>query len=102
MATPAIWSTYWGEVWARCGSTLRGRPAYHYNELEFRVVPGSSIPWEGRMALGVWEGNRIYLAETMVSVPLVVRHEMLHAQLGKAGHPAIFATCDSIAAKLMP
>jgi hypothetical protein len=38
----------------------------------------------------------------MVSVPLVVRHEMLHAQLGRAGHPAIFATCDSIAAKVVP
>jgi hypothetical protein len=96
-AAPAVWREYYQDVWNRCGSTLRGQPAYPYGELEFRVVAGESISWDGKLALGAWEGNRIYLAEAVLDVPLVVRHEMLHAQAGQPGHPAIFATCDSLA-----
>jgi hypothetical protein len=95
---PALWRDYYQDVWNRCGSTLRSRPAYEYGQIEFRVVDGEVIPWDGRVALGAWEGHRIYLAETVLELPLVVRHEMLHAQAGRSGHPAIFATCDSIAA----
>lgn len=97
MASPALWREYWREVWTRCGSTLMRRPAWDFPAIEFRVVAGSSVPWDGKQALGAWEGNRIYIAESMLDVPLVVRHEMLHAQLGRSGHPAIFATCDSLA-----
>jgi hypothetical protein len=97
---PALWRDYWHEVWNRCGSTLRTRPAYGFAQLEFRSVAGTSIPWDGQTALGAWEGNRIYIAESMLDVPLVVRHEMLHAQLGQPGHPAVFGTCDSLAAAI--
>ena len=97
IASPAIWRDYWQDVWRRCGSTQRSSPAWHFSQLEFRVVPGTSVPWDGRQALGAWEGNRIYIAETMLDVPLVVRHEMLHAQLGRDGHPPVFASCDSLA-----
>jgi hypothetical protein len=97
IAAPAVWREYYQDVWNRCGSTLRSQPAYPYGALEFRVVPGESISWDGKLALGAWEGNRIYLAEAVLDVPLVVRHEMLHAQAGQPGHPAIFATCDSLA-----
>lgn len=96
IASPAIWRDYWQDVWTRCGSTQRLMPAWQFTQIEFRVVPGSSVPWDGRQALGAWEGNRIYIAETMLDVPLVVRHEMLHAQLGKGGHPPVFASCDSL------
>ena len=97
IASPALWREYWQEVWTRCGSTQRSRPAWQFSQLEFRVVPGAWVPWDGRQALGAWEGNRIYIAETMMDVPLVVRHEMLHAQLGRSGHPPVFASCDSLA-----
>jgi hypothetical protein len=97
MASPLIWREYWQDVWTRCGSTQRARPAWEFSAIEFRVVAGPSVPWNGKLALGAWQGNRIYIAETMLDVPLVVRHEMLHAQLGRTGHPAIFATCDSLA-----
>ena len=61
------------------------------------VVPGDGRFWSpaGEGTLGYWTGDhRIYVGDTLRT--WVLRHELLHASLGK-GHPAVFHTC-----KVMP
>lgn len=94
------WRAWFADVWTRCGSTQVAKPAYRFESLEFRVVPGQSFRWGDQDAIGAWQGDRIYLSESVIDWPVSVRHEMLHAQLARSGHPPIFATCDSIAVAL--
>lgn len=57
------------------------------------VVPGDTAFWSPGSAetLGYWTGDhRIYLADTTTT--WVMRHELLHASLGK-GHPPVFRAC---------
>lgn len=94
------WATWYAEVWRDCGSTVRPQPALPFGALEFRVVPGPFFWWNGIQAIGAWQGHRIYLVADLLDWPVLVRHELLHAQLGTAGHPPIFAVCDRAAAGL--
>ena len=97
------WPAYYADVWARCGSTLRQTPAIPYHKLRFHAVPGEYFFKDGRPVIGTTRGRDIYIAEALWTWPVVVRHEMLHAQYGVPGHPEpIFPRCDSIAAGLIP
>ena len=63
-----------------------------FSTIQFYVVPGvDSFPTEEGAKVGWWilEGgtSRIVLAGNLASQELVVRHEMLHALLQRAGHP---------------
>ena len=79
---PLAFHQWWLETQA-C-SAIRGR----FEELRFYVVPGESFACPSGRCVGRWEpGNQIYLADRWIGHELVVRHEMLHALLGKAGHP---------------
>ena len=77
---PDLWSDT-----ERC-SGLHGTLA----SVHFYVVPHVTS-WQvgNKSVLGVWEkhGNRIILAEFTVDFDIVVRHEMLHALLGRGDHP---------------
>ena len=50
------------------------------------MVAGHSFPCASGNCAGHWEpGHRIYLAEDFTMNEMVVRHEMLHDLLGRAG-----------------
>jgi hypothetical protein len=52
------------------------------------MVPGNSFPCKSGKCAGHWEpGHTIYLAEDWTTNEMVVRHEMLHDLLDRAGHP---------------
>lgn len=61
--------------------------------LEWYVVPGVSTFGTPRgPQVGMWETqggiNRIIIAGQYAGHEMVVRHEILHALLGRSGHPA--------------
>lgn len=63
-----------------------------FSEIAWYVVPGAAtIPTADGPKIGLWSrssaGTRIILAGEYVETELVVRHEMLHALLGRGGHP---------------
>lgn len=65
-------------------SGLRG----DFSRLEFFVVEGESFACPTGRCSGRWEPpGRIYVARRYVEHEMVVRHEMLHALIGTAGHP---------------
>jgi hypothetical protein len=94
LTPPAPYRTWWNLVEA-C-STLRG----DFDALRWYVAeevnagdPTVGATWNG-------ETNQIVLDNTVAGDGRVVRHEMLHALLGRAGHPpALFAgTCAHLVA----
>lgn len=55
----------------------------------FGEPSGRDFAYPTGRGIGCWEpSHRIYLAQAWILSELVVRHEMLHALLGRAGHPA--------------
>src|SRR5690348_1582406 len=52
-------------------------------------APSAALTSQGTQVGGIWmrEGNRVVLAENQIDHGSTVRHEMLHALLGQAGHP---------------
>ena len=99
---PALpdWQAYYTDVWFHCGSTLRIEPAIPYHKLRFHKVEAGSLNRDGMTVLGTTRGRDIYIVADLWTWPVVVRHEMLHAQYGVPGHPPVFAHCDSISAGL--
>lgn len=82
-APPAIYARWWAMIEACSGRTGDFTAVHWYR------VPGAYIPVKGVDASGYWStpGNRIAMAATEVDHGSAVRHEMLHALLGKGGHP---------------
>jgi hypothetical protein len=79
------------EGWWNTTETCSGLDG-SFGEIEWYVVPGANtIPTESGPRVGVWSrssaGTRIVLAGNYAGSELVVRHEMLHALLGRGGHP---------------
>jgi hypothetical protein len=63
-----------------------------FSTVKFYVVPGvETFPTKDGAKVGEWTSdgvtNRIVIAGNYQNVEMVVRHELLHALLGKAGHP---------------
>ena len=85
--TPPEQFKMWWALTESC-SGLTGR----FEDVTWYVVPGAaSFDAGGVLAVGAYDptARRITLASLSVTDPHVVRHEMLHALLGKTGgHPA--------------
>jgi hypothetical protein len=69
--------------------------------LRFHKVAPGSLDHDGWGVLGTTKGRDIYIVSDLWEWPVVVRHEMLHAQFGIPGHPYPFSLCDSISAGLI-
>lgn len=85
---PAIYRAWYDATQDCAGVT----PVHRYEALRFHVAdfPPS--------VLGYWAGRDIYLARDMIDWGPAVRHEMLHAILGEAGHPPAFTACAGFVA----
>lgn len=81
IAAPPVYQEWWARTEACSG--LQG----DLGKIEWFVIPGESFECPSGQCAGRWQGNRIYLSETWEMNELVVRHEMLHALLGRPGHP---------------
>jgi hypothetical protein len=83
---PAYFRTWW-QVVEECSG---GRASY--DEVSWYTAPHSDLLVRGEPAWGAWfaQGNRIALANGTTGVPPLVRHEMLHAILRVADHPAAY------------
>lgn len=100
---PAHYVREYDWVLRHCTRTVRLYPAYQFPDLTFyRVNTGDTftVRVSGKVvaATGYWERDKIYLVPEAVtqSLPLVLRHELLHAQLGHGGHPPVFAYCEAL------
>lgn len=80
---PPVYTTWWQLVRGCSGSTT------NLESVRWFTVPGSIVSLDGRRASAVWikDGNRIVVAEDHLLRGDLIRHEMLHAQVGVAGHP---------------
>lgn len=80
---PPVYAEWWAKT-EQC-SGLRGR----FDQIEWYKMPGGSFfVADGTEVYGWWsESGRIFLAETLLNHEILVRHEMLHALIGRAGHP---------------
>ena len=82
MAPPAVYREWWAKTEACSG--LSG----DFDRVEWSMVAGHSFPCASGTCAGHWEpGHRIYLAQDYTMSEMVVRHEMLHDLLDRAGHP---------------
>jgi hypothetical protein len=82
MTPPAVYREWWAKTEACSG--LRA----DFDRVQWSMVPGNSFPCASGKCAGHWEpGHRIYLAEDWTINEMVVRHEMLHDLLDRAGHP---------------
>lgn len=79
---PPAYRTWWAETEVCSGK--RG----DFSEIRWAAVPGRAFTCPSGTCVGRWEpGDRIFLADAYREHELVVRHEMLHALLGRSGHP---------------
>jgi hypothetical protein len=86
--TPPGWYRALYEHDVRCSG--RTRP---FDALQWYWVPGAGFSYDGQRDAGLTESSpgRIFIAETFLSSPMVLRHEMLHAILRRAkGHPPAY------------
>ena len=82
MTPPAVYREWWAKTEACSG--LSG----DFDRVEWSLVAGHSFPCASGNCAGHWEpGHRIYVAQDFVLNEMVVRHEILHDLLGRAGHP---------------
>jgi hypothetical protein len=59
-----------------------------FDRIEWYVVPGNAFNCPTGQCVGRWESNhKIYLSSSWQHDEMVVRHEMLHELIGRAGHP---------------
>ena len=80
----AIWTPRNAQTKTQACSGLSG----DFDRVDWSLVAGHSFPCASGNCAGHWEpGHRIYLAEDFAMNEMVVRHEMLHDLLGRAGHP---------------
>lgn len=88
MQSPAVYRLWW-QVVERCSGVSGDFQAVHFYQ-----DPGESIVHtNGDSANGYWfrDGNRIVVGQFRVYDGALVRHEMLHALIGRSageGHPA--------------
>lgn len=83
---PASYRVMWDSV-----SACTGVPHYNFERLHFYVVPGVwnfPTPHE-QHAAGYTQGQDITIAEYYLYNPIVVKHEMIHALIGRGDHPYI-------------
>ncbi|MFN0179479.1 MAG: hypothetical protein ACKVZ0_11830 [Gemmatimonadales bacterium] len=74
------------EWWSATESCSGRRGAF--DEVTWAYVPGRAFACPSGACVGRWEpGSRVYVAQAYQDHELVVRHEMLHALIGRAGHP---------------
>ena len=60
----------------------------NFDRVRWSVVAGHSFPCASGKCAGHWEpGHEIYIAQDWTTNEMVVRHEMLHDLIGRAGHP---------------
>lgn len=79
---PDLYRTWWART-EDCSGLQRD-----FADIHFYVVPGTEFDCPSGKCVGRWEpGNHIYIAESHSQDEMVVRHEMLHALIGEAGHP---------------
>lgn len=88
LVPPAIYRTWWAATEACAG--LRGS----FESITWYAVSGSAFSVSGGSAVGLtrilpWRTD-VVLARAHVADELVVRHEMLHALLGRGGHPPVY------------
>ena len=82
LAAPPVYKEWWAKTQACSG--LSG----DFDRVRFETVPGDEFACPTGTCVGRWESNHhIYLAQDWSLNEMVVRHEMLHELLGKAGHP---------------
>ena len=70
-----------------------------FSATRWYIVPGESVRLEGRFVSGYWSPDGfIVLAESLSTNGSLVRHEMLHAIIGKSGHSrtAFLESCAGI------
>jgi hypothetical protein len=83
MTPPSVYREWWAKTEACSG--LRG----DFDRVKWSVVPGHSFPCASGRCAGHWEPrHEVFIAEQWLMNEMVVRHEMLHDLLDRAGHPA--------------
>jgi hypothetical protein len=79
---PAVYRTWWAKTEACSGLTG------DFDRVRWEKVPGTSFTCSGNQCAGHWQSDhRIWIAEGHLENEMVVRHEMLHELVGRAGHP---------------
>lgn len=82
MTPPSVYREWWAKTEACSG--LRG----NFDRVKWSVVAGHSFPCASGRCAGHWEpGHEVFIAEQWLMNEMVVRHEMLHDLLERAGHP---------------
>jgi hypothetical protein len=82
MSPPAVYREWWAKTEACSG--LSG----DFDRVKWSVVPGNGFECASGTCAGHWEpDHHVYLAEDWTTNEMVVRHEMLHDLLQRAGHP---------------
>src|SRR5215469_7456129 len=82
-APPPMYAAWW-QLMERCS----GREG-EFHSIHWFVAPNATFDLEGETVQGAYypAGNRIVIANGQTRDGRLVRHEMLHALLKKAGHP---------------
>jgi hypothetical protein len=79
---PAVYRAWWAKTEACSGLTG------DFDRVRWETVPGTSFTCSGNQCVGHWQSDhRIWIAEGRLEDEMVVRHEMLHDLIGRAGHP---------------
>lgn len=80
---PASYRVWWDSMQVCTGHTGS------FGRVQWFTVPGASFEGpDGKEIIGRWEPpHTIFLAESLVAVPWLVKHEMIHDLLGRPGHP---------------
>ncbi|HEX3233159.1 MAG TPA: hypothetical protein VHR41_03105 [Gemmatimonadales bacterium] len=82
MDAPAVYRQWWAKTQACSG--LVG----DFDRVRWQVVPGHSFSCSSGKCAGHWEpDHEIFIAADWTQNEMVVRHEMLHDLLDRAGHP---------------
>jgi len=82
MDAPSVYRAWWNKTEACSG--LSG----DFDRIEWLEVPGHGFPCSSGQCAGHWESShRIFIASDWIRNEMVVRHEMLHDLLNRAGHP---------------
>jgi hypothetical protein len=82
MTPPTVYREWWAKTEACSG--LRG----DFDRVKWSVVPGHSFPCASGRCAGHWEPrHEVFIAQQWLMNEMVVRHEMLHDLLDRAGHP---------------
>ena len=82
ISPPANYREWWAKTEACSG--LSG----DFDRVKWSVIPGYGFDCASGTCAGHWEpDHHIYLASDWTDNEMVVRHEMLHDLLNRAGHP---------------